>query len=437
MCFTTAYSQPKEVKVTWNPEQKITTGKSEKEQSYNLGSDLSGGFYTLREKYKYSFGQITKVKRFIEHFDSNGDLMGSEKIIIEKENSKRFFDGVYFNQGNMYLVTNSFRSEDKQNVLSVQTINPETLLVEDDIRNIAEVPYKFEFYYWYKHYTIKVVNNKIYALHYGPVKETKQALLGIFVFDKDFIQLWQHKRKLDYKEKLFKLNDYDIDTDGTVRVMATIYKEKKRAVRNGKPNYEYRFFVFSNEGEELIEHTISISDMFITRMRFYYRPNGDIVCVGFYTNENHWFKSNPIAGAFYVAIDPETTNIKMENHKAFSKEILSGSMSAENDKKSNQFKSFDIRKLHFLDDGSSILLAEEATQFETNMSFTFSSTSTSNTQYSSYYTTTTTTHNINWTNYHFDRILVVKFNPDGNIEWVNIIPKDSIRLLMEVCIHHS
>lgn len=424
LSISVIYSQSTDIKVTWGPEQKISKGKNEKEQSYFIGKDHIGGFYSLREKSKFFFGELKNIKRFIEHFDSDGNIIGSEKIIIKKENSKRFFNGVFYNEGRMYLVTNYFRSADKMNVLSVQIINSKTLLVDEDIRNIAEIPYKFESFYWHKHYTLKAIDNKIYALHYGPVKESKQVKLGIFVFDKHFKQLWQHYRILEYQEKLFKLKDYDVDSNGTIRVMAKVFNDEIKIFKTGKPNYEYRFLVFSNMGgDEFIEYSLTMSDIFITDIRCSYRPNGDIVCAGFYTNENNWFRSNPIAGTFFVTLDSKTTNVKIENHRAFSQEILSGGYSTDVEKKGKEFINFDIRSLNFLENGEVILLAEETSQFDTNINFSSTFHGTKNTQYGQAYTTTTTTTNINWTNYHFDRIVVLKFDPEGINEWIKFIPK--------------
>jgi len=421
--YSTTYSQIPQINVTWGLEQKGSAGNNDKEQSYNIGKDLSGGFYSLREKYKYLYGQVSGVKRFIDHFNSDGKLIGSEKIIIEKENSKRFFDGIFYNEGRMYLVTNYFRASDKMNVLSVQSINPNTLLVEDDIRGIAEIPYKIELLYWFKHYTIKVVNDKIYALHLGPVKESEQVILGIHVFDKDFKLQWKHYQTLDYKEDLFLLEDYDVDHEGTIRVMATVYKDKKRKTREGKPNYDYHFFVFSNKGIDFKEHSLTLSNKFITDMRFSYRANGDIVCTGFYSNESSWLWSNTIAGAFFVTIDPETTHIKMENFMAFSQEFLTSFMSADAAEKGKELKNFDLKNFHFLENGGAILLAEEITESQTNIAITTSYTSTNRTEYATNYTTTTTTNNINWTNFQFDNIIIIKINQGGIIEWAKIIPK--------------
>ena len=141
LCYA-GYSQETKITVTWGPEQKSSSGKDDKEQSYLIGKDENGGLYSLREKYKYLYGQIADVKRFIEHFDRNGNRIKSEKIVIRHRGGDRFFDGIFFNDGRMYLLTFHLRRSDKMNVLSVQEIDTATLIADENIKAVAEVPYQ-------------------------------------------------------------------------------------------------------------------------------------------------------------------------------------------------------------------------------------------------------------------------------------------------------
>ena len=408
--------QMPQVTVKWGPEYKGSTGKK-KEQSYAIGKDKNGGFYSLREKYKS--GQINKVKRFIEHFDRNGNLLRSEKIKIRHKKGDRFFDGIFFNEGRMYLVTYHLRRSDKMNVLSVQDIDPETMLVDEKIRAIAEVPYERGLFGFVNLYSLKMVNDRIYVFHAAPESKSGSTLVSIHVFDKDFNIQWKHFRSLSYQEELFQPEDFDIDQSGTVRVMASIYKDKKRKVRQGQPNYEYHFFVFANEGNDFKEHSISLGEKLITDMKFSYRPNGDIACAGFYSDKFSMRKTNTIAGAFYVILDPESSSIKHQNYKVFDQAFLSNFMTYNAAAKGKEIKNINLYDLHFLENGSAILLAEEYTEYEVNASMT----SISYSYQSSSYTKTITTTTINWKNYEFDNIVVLKVNPDGVIDWVDLITK--------------
>ena len=201
--------------------------------------------------------------------------------------------------------------------------------------------------------------------------------------------------------------------------MATVYKEKKRKVRQGKPNYEYHFFVFSDEGKEYREHSISLGDKLITDMRFTYRPNGDIACAGFYSDQFSVVKKNTIAGAFYVTVDPESDLVKLENYKAFEKDFLENFMNSEAAERGREIKNVDLRSFHFLEDGSAILLAEEMTETQAAVSMT----SISYSYGPGYYTQTTTTMTVSWTNYEFDNIIALRINQDGIIEWIDLILK--------------
>lgn len=417
LCFNVVLGQMPDVTVEWGPEKPLP-GK-EKEETFIIEIDEDGGYYTLRERYKYINGQISNVKRYIEHFDRNWNLIGSEQFRIKHTGGDRFFHGIFHNEGRMYLVTYQLRRSDKMNVLSIQDIDRETLLVSEEIRGVAEVPYEKWLFGFANTYSLKMVDNKIYVFHAGPEPGTGKTVMSIHTFDRDFNLQWKQFHTLSYPEDLFQAEDFDIDHNGTVRVMATVYKDKKRKVRQGKPNYEYHFFVFSNEGKDYTEHSISLGDKLITDMRFTYRPNGDIACAGFYSDQFSVLKKNTIAGAFYITVDPESDRVKLENFKAFEKEFLENFMKTDAAERGNEIKNIELHNLHFLENGSAILLAEEITETEAAVSMTSISYSYS----SNYYTQTTTTMTVSWTNYEFDNIIALKINPEGVIEWINLIPK--------------
>lgn len=414
----TSHSQMPQVTVTWGPEQKGSSGK-QKEQSYFIGNDEYGGTYSLKEKYKYAYGQVTSVKRYIEHYDKDGKLLVSEKIKIKHTGGDRFFDGVFFNEGKMYLVTYHLRRADKMNVLSVQDIDPQTLLVNKNIRALAEVPYERGIIGFVNTYALRVLNNKIYVIHTAPEKETGKTLLSIHVFDKDFNLQWKHFETLEYQKKLLEAEDFAVDENGTVRVIATVYKDIKRKVRQGKPNYEYHFFVVFDKGKDFREHTVSLGDKFITDMRFAYRPNGDIACAGFYSDKRSVMNVFTIAGAFYILIEPESTNIKLENYKEFDKEFLAHFMREAAAERGKELQNINLRSLDFLEDGSAILIAEEFLEYKTG----FSITTITYEYHSTYYIKTMTTTTSLWMMYEYDNILALRINTDGEIEWAKVIPK--------------
>ena len=414
-----SYSQETKITVTWGPEQKGTSGKGDKEQSYLIGEAPNEGKYILREKYKYLYGQISNVKRFLEHYDKNGNRLRSEKIIIRHKEGDRFFDGVFFNDGRMYLVTFHLRRNDKMNVLSVQNIDTATMLVDEHIKAVAEVPYKRGLFGFVNQYTIKMLGDRIYVFHAAPEKITDNTLISIHVFDLDFNLKWKFFKSLEFKEKLFQPEDFDVDQNGTVRVLASIYKDKKRKVRKGKPNYEYHFFAIDDEGKKFKEHSVLLGDKFITDMRFTYRANGDIACAGFYSDKGSILKPVTIAGAFYLNVDPESDEVKLENTKAFDEAFLSHFMTMDAASRGKEIKNISLRELSFLDDGSAVLLAEEFTEFETS----FSITSISYSYGPSYYTKTISTMTSKWSNFHFDNIIALRINTKGEIEWANILKK--------------
>ncbi|MBN1182802.1 MAG: hypothetical protein JXB49_10980 [Bacteroidales bacterium] len=413
--FSNANSQAQKVNVIWGPEQKIATNK--REQSYLIGHDGNGGMYSLRE----ISGAITR--RFIEHYDQNGILLKSRKFRIKNEGGTQFFGGIFFNEGKMYLLTYRFKISNRINSLCIQDIDPVSLTVSKNFQTKVEAPYKWQPFQFQNQFYLREANDKIYVVNIAPDLLTDGTVICINVFDKEFNLQWKHFQGLEYDKNLFRLEDYDIDRNETIRVMASIYEDKNIKVRQGKPNYTYHFFEFSNQGEKYSEYKVSLGDKLITDMRFTYRSNEDIICAGFYSDEYSLLKTNTIAGAFYITLDPNSPQIKLENYLEFDRDFLSNFMSADKAEKGKEIKNIILYNLHLMEDGSVILLAEEYSQFEINTSITFTSTSSHSTQWGTYYTTTVTTYTSSWTNFYYDNIIAIKGNPDGIIEWAKIIPK--------------
>ena len=146
-------------------------------------------------------------------------------------------------------------------------------------------------------------------------------------------------------------------------------------------------------------------------MKSGYLPNGDIACAGFYSNIGSSYKTNSIAGAFYITVDQESTNVKLQNYKAFDDDFLSRFMSERDVEKGHEIQNITLRNLHFLNDGSAILLAEEYSAHNELIALSFDD---------GYYTTSQV---IGLINYWFDNIVIVKIDPDGIIKWADLILK--------------
>ena len=414
-----------QVSVGWGTEQKGTSGNDEREQSYILGPDENEGYYSLREKVKSFNFNATPIKRFIEHFDKDGNLIGSEKFKLEAKGGERYFDGVFYNEGKMYLLTYHLRRKDNMNVLSVQDIDPKTLMVSEHIKELAAAPYKYVFiwdpinFLYYQ----KTIGDKTYFFHRTKDKKSGKTIIRLWAFDLDFNLLWKHVQTLEYPEKLFGPESFEVDQNGTVRILAAIYKDKKRKIRKGKPNYSYHFFIFADQGKSYKEHRISLADKLITDIQFQYNPNGEISCAGFYSDKFSFAKSSNVAGAFYLAIDPHSTETILENYMAFDDKLLSYFLRESAVEKGKEIQDLELRNLQFLEDGSAILLAEEYTQYTSTVSMSLTTVSYSSNSYATYKTTTTTTTTTSWTNYNFDNILALRINPEGKIEWARVIEK--------------
>lgn len=404
------YSMAQQVDISWGPEQKI---ESDNDRFALIGPDGSGGTYELKEV------NSALARRSIRHYNSDGKLINSKKFRIKNEGGTQYFGGILYNKGNMYLITYRFSIRGRINSMCIQEIDPFTLEVSDKVKTLAEAPYRWTPFQFYNQYYLKEVDDKIYVLNVAPEKEKDGTILCIYVFDRGFNFLWKHCQELETKRKLFQLEEFDVAPDGTVTVLASVFKDKRIKVRQGKPNYKYQFFFISDSGKNFRIRDVALEDKLITDMRFSYLANGDIACAGFYSNKYSWTKTNTIAGAFYKSFNSKSTKIKIENYKEFESEFLSKFMGEEDAEEGKEIKNIQLYNLQFMNDGSIIVLAEEFNQYQSAFTFMW----TSRTETSTHVITTTTTTTVKTTNFNYNNIVVLKIDPKGNIKWNRMIPK--------------
>jgi hypothetical protein len=155
-----------------------------------------------------------------------------------------------------------------------------------------------------------------------------------------------------------------------------------------------------DDASDAEEYVVSLGDKFITQISFELDKSNNLICAGFYSNNN----ALDIAGVFFLKIDSKTKNVMQKNVKYFNKDVLSMFMSSKKASKGKELYDYQLRRLITKKSGGSYLIAEQ---------FQVYTTSYTDSRGVTHYTT----------HYLYNDIFVVNILSSGDIGWVCHVPK--------------
>ncbi|GAB4136623.1 MAG: hypothetical protein Fur0041_11160 [Bacteroidia bacterium] len=227
------------------------------------------------------------------------------------------------------------------------------------------------------------------------------------LIDNQFNFLWKKQVSLPYRDKYFTLNSFMVKENGNVYMLANISKDKSNMSfreRRTTPTYYYNILMYEHATDQLTEFPVDLKEKFITDVSFNVLGNGNIICAGFYSNKN----SVNIIGTFYMQMDHQSKSVITQNVKEFDQDFLTQFMSAKKASKGRELYSYDFRHFIIREDGGAVIVAEQfyITQHCTTDPRTGATSCT-------YY-------------YHYNDIIVISINPNGQIDWAKKIAKRQV-----------
>lgn len=232
-----------------------------------------------------------------------------------------------------------------------------------------------------------------------------KSRINLAVLDNKLNKIWNKSIVLPYSQERLSVRSWTIANDGQVYMLGKVYDEgsnRESKKKNGKrrPAYKMIIFRFDATGEKPKELILGLQDKFVTDMTFKLAPNNDLYCTGFYSNDTR----GVIQGVFFTHINSQTGQADVANRRELSALEIAG-FDTQKDKSGDQGldSNFDFNRLVLRDDGGIVVTAEQQyVTTTTSMSGTGMTTTT-------YYTN--------------NEIFVTSIAPDGDIEWVRMIPK--------------
>ncbi|HEY0031468.1 MAG TPA: hypothetical protein VGC65_11960 [Bacteroidia bacterium] len=232
---------------------------------------------------------------------------------------------------------------------------------------------------------------------------------GFYMFDENLKQLWGGEYEMPYSEARMNTLDYQVSHDGKLYYLIRVFPEEK----GGDSHFEILVYEKGRAGPKIIE--LKTEDYYPTSTYLYEDKSNNIVVAGFYSK-----KGNPsIDGAFMVKLDASANKftklgggyyeIPSELIKTFISDRQKEKMEKKekknegNEKKDLGINNLEIKNIHFLDNGSTVIVSEI------------------------YYVVVTTTSNGKTTTTHYDSyandIFVFCIDAAGKLSWIRKIPK--------------
>lgn len=385
---------------------------------YKIITTNDTGIYALRkENSRNEFDGPANI--YVEHYTPQMKLKRSSKIPMKYNKKRVEIEDVMALGGKMYMFT-SFNNEAKQkNYLFAQELT-KRLEPKKKLQKLAEIPTKNKANEGYFAFKIAKDSSKLLIYNQKPQRKKERESFTINIYDNQLNPLWEKEIKLPYPDKNVSIENYEIDNDGNVYLLATIFEKNKRSKRN-TPNYRYAILSYRQDKEKVKEYPLTLGEKFITDLTFKIANNGHLVCAGFYSDKG----GNNARGTCFFRLDPAAEDIYAKNTKAFSFEMRAADLSnkkknkardAEESgkvKKQAELKSFALDHLILRNDGGAVLVAE---QYFVNTSTAFYD------QYNPYRFNGYANGRTEFY-YNYNDLIVANIQPNGEIEWVTRIPK--------------
>jgi hypothetical protein len=392
----------------------ILWGNPQQESKRSTLADIIGhdesGFYALRLKTGAFYGINSKFS--LEHYDNAMNKTRTVEVDLELADKKRVLENIVHYNNRLFMFTSLADQKSKQKKLYLQPISKTDLQPVGEPRQISAIDYTgysrgnsgtFGF-------SVSTDSTKFLVFYNLPYDQGENERFGMHVLDWEMKQLWEKQIELPYEEELFEVERYKVDNTGNIHLLGRLFNEKRKLKRKGEPNYKYQVLSYRDSGSSLTDYAVEIPGKFLNDMQIAILPNQDIICAGFFSPA----KTNSIAGSYFLTIDAKSKKVKKQSFKEFGADFLTenmreGKAAATKDKiekgKNVELYEFDLDDLVLREDRGAILVGEQ------------------------YYIRVMTTYSPNGgvsstkTQYHYNNIIVVSINAQGEIEWAHQIPK--------------
>ncbi|MCZ4407277.1 hypothetical protein O3Q51_00545 [Cryomorphaceae bacterium 1068] len=410
--YTGAQSQTAD----FNPTDIVSIEEGPEYKSKNMLNDIvavkDGHYYAVLKKHNVVQTQFAKNKYFLAKFTIDMSPVTEAELDPQFEGKDLDVEQILM-QGDQLIMFNSFLNKAKKKVfLFYQTVDKETLLPNNDLVKVAEIPGD-------KNKDIKNLGfsilrsedkSKLLVYYDMPFGEDDNERYGVNLYDQDMKLLWKKEVELPYSDELFVVESKELADNGDVFVMGRLWKDK--ADREKKEvNYGYKILALTNDGADLNDYDVTLDGRFVSNLYVGLNDQKELILGGFYRNQG----TTGADGSFFVKVNRTTKEITQKSFNEFDETFIMEDMrkkeKKKTEKRADKGKEIGISHLkidEFIrkEDGGAVLVGERQ--------WIERRTRTSNGRTTTYYV------------YHHHDIILVSIGPDGNIEWNARVPKEQM-----------
>lgn len=393
---TFSQNKPDNVDILAGPE--IKTGKKEFIDKI-FGKDDEGTYV------------MAKYRQQMTLFYYGNDLSLKKKNTVDLAYDKHDlqYRGLIQMGENFYLFTTYRNKKEKITYLYSQELNKNSLTFKEpkELAKASYAGYKKRESASYG-FTISADTNYLMFITDLPAKKDELDRFGLMVFDNEMNEIWSKLNiEVDEKESDFYRYEAQIGNDGKCYLLAKVY-DTSRKYKRGEINYTFQMMVYSEDEDEPEVFDVTLEGKFMSDVTFDGTKDGNIQVVGFFAD-----KAGLQNGVFNMLIDGEDYSVSNVETTEFSTDFIVQHSSERQKEKAKRkeakgkeiaFYSYDIDELVENPDGTITMIGE---------------------QYRFYQTCHTDANGNTSCTYHYiyGNIIIVKFDEDGETEWMELIPK--------------
>lgn len=373
------------------------------------GNDRDGIANLSIKNDKYSIFKFNRntcaleSEKVVEVIDSS--TIGNSEIIAELGNNYyRIYSYSHRLQETDYL----FYDKIDLGTSSVTLANQK--MIQTD-RIVAMWQYGCTYYKKYKFFFNADTSMMLVKYRHEP-EETKEKKrferLGLQVFDSNMNKVWGKELVMPYEYRIMDCNDFSLDYQGNVYILAKIYTSERRKEKDnatGKPGYHYEILKYTKESDQPIITSIDLEDYFIHDYSLVESSTHEMIVTFTYSNDPN---GNSAKGFFLARLDQSGKLSKhMDGYYEFPVEELQKFESADIQRKMEQAAGFfelpflAIKEVISKPDKCIFIAFEEHYVHPSSKIFG--------------------TYRVS-ENFNFNDIIGCKINPDGKLLWIRKIP---------------
>lgn len=216
---------------------------------------------------------------------------------------------------------------------------------------------------------------------------------AVRMFDANSLELIFMKSYQKHEDKYFQHNDILVTDNGEVFVLGKLYKDGKREKKRGEANYEFILNKITNETNK--EIAITLDNQHIQNLNMT-QTKGKLHLIGFYSEQ----RAGKIKGGCNFMIDAENFAVSSKSNYELPLDIFEDLYGDKRGtkRKGDELVNFYVDYILQDSEGNTYLLAEEFYITQVYMQ---------NGMNGGYWQTV----------YHYDDIIILKFNASGHLDW--------------------